>query len=341
MMALQSKHNKPYYAGDRQLTEMIRSLLDNKEKILTDVDLFESDSEKKSFQKLVDDFEDYYRKLHEQKNGTVTARKPVKGKKELITRLFCMMRDKIALVEKDLAVAEDIQRNLLPDRVPKIEGYDLAAYYHPSRQIGGDYYDFFPIGDNRLYFIIADVAGHGIPSSLVVSSMQAFIWSQIQEEKNLYSIVENLNKYLVKTMIGGKFVTLFLGGLQIKSGTLTYINAGHNPPYIIRESGKVEALGAGGPVVGMIDDASYISGYAVLDEGDILACYTDGIVESMNKNDTMFSERRFLKIIRTERKQHLIRIMLRLFNDLQRFCDGIPYGDDVTLLFMRKRTKRL
>ncbi|MCP4724401.1 MAG: serine/threonine-protein phosphatase, partial [bacterium] len=133
------------------------------------------------------------------------------------------------------------------------------------------------------------------------------------------------------------FVTLFLGGLQINTGTLTYINAGHNPPYIIRNNGKVDSLDPGGPVVGIINEAKYTSGYAKLGEGDILACYTDGIVEAMNKNDTLFSERRFINIIKGERDKHLIRIMLKLFNELQKFCAGIPYGDDVTLLFLRKR----
>lgn len=331
------RKKKQYYDGDKNLSEMIRCLLDNREKFLTDVDLFESKADRLSFQRLVDEFEEYYYKDKSAADLQKKTSKIIKSRSDLITRLLCMMKDKIELIEKDMSVAEDIQRNLIPDQVPKIDGYDIAAYYHPSRQVGGDYYDFFPIGDNRLYFLIADVAGHGVPSSLVVSSMDAYIWGQIQEEKSLYFIVENLNKFFVKTMIGGKFVTLFLGGLQINTGTLTYINAGHNPPYIIRKNGKVDSLDPGGPVVGMINEAKYTTGYTDLGEGDILACYTDGIVEAMNKHDTLFSDRRFINIIKKEKERHLIRIMLSLFNELQKFCDGIPYGDDVTLLFIRKR----
>ncbi|MCP4725343.1 MAG: hypothetical protein GY863_09920, partial [bacterium] len=122
MKSAQSKKKKPYYEGDKNLSEMIRILLDNREKFLTDVDLFESNSDKMSFQKLVDEFEEYYYKDLTIEKIKKKSTKISKRKSDLVTRLFCMMRDKLELAEKDMSIAEDIQRNLIPDRVPKIDG---------------------------------------------------------------------------------------------------------------------------------------------------------------------------------------------------------------------------
>jgi len=328
----------PYYIDDSYLAEIIFRLLEDRKKYLLDVDFEENPAEKQLFDKLVGSFYEHYTKRIKEKDFAYV---PVEEyeKCNLVSMLFMLMQKKIELYERELVVAEDIQRNLIPDKVPKINGYDLAAYYHPCKHIGGDYYDFYQISHNRLYFVVGDVAGHGIPSSLIVSSMQAFIYSQIQEEKSLHALIGNLNEYLIKTLITGRYTTLFIGSLAVNTGALNYINAGHNPPIIVRKNGEIEKLTKGGPLVGMIDGISYISGYTELQDGDLLAIMTDGVVEAMNEKDEEFSEERFIEIVKNEFDKPLLGIMLKLFNELRKHCNGVPYADDITLLFLKKLMK--
>ncbi len=324
----------PSYYGDKELSEIIMEILVHKDLFLKDPDLYESNEEKNNFASLAGDFEEYFVSNN---NGSYKEDFLASGNNSLVSTLLQMMRKKLNLIERNMIVAEDIQRNLIPKKVPDVKNFDIAAYYHPSKHVGGDYYDFYQVNDDRLYFVVADVAGHGIPSSMIVSSMQAFVYSQIHEQKSLHALAHNLNQYLVKTMIPGKFVTLFIGSLSLVTGALNYINAGHNPPYIIRADKSVEELLPGGPIVGMLAEAAYTSGYTELKKGDILGIYTDGIVETMNDEEEEYGEDRFIEVIKNLSDRPLLGIMLKLFNDLRKFSNNSPYMDDITLLFLRKK----
>ncbi|MFC1477502.1 PP2C family protein-serine/threonine phosphatase [candidate division KSB1 bacterium] len=333
-----TRKNTPVYMGDHDLAKILRHILSDPAKYALETDMYEESEDQRTLEKLAGDFEDYYLKLiREDDWKNKIAKEPLNKSDNLVTLLFSMMRDKIDGFAKDLNIAETIQRNLIPEKVPVLDAYEFAAYYHPSHQVGGDYYDFYETEDDRLYFVLADVSGHGVPSSLVVASMQAFIFGQIIEQKSLHAMIKNLNHYLVNNTVSGKFVTLFIGCLEIKSGMLSYINAGHNPPFLLRKDGTVEELKNGGPLLGMFDDVSFTSGAVELKDDDILTVFTDGVTEAMNEEDDEFGEERFLEIVERDRRKPLLGIMLQLFKAIRLFCNGVPYGDDITLLLMRKK----
>lgn len=322
---------------DSTLSGIILDILEDKDKYLLDVDLESDGEDLEKFEKMAEDFYSVVKtRAPGRLKNLVLQQKSISTEGSLVSMLLNMLCRKIELYEKDLVIAEDIQRNLIPEKVPRIDGYDLAAYYHPCKQIGGDYYDFYQLNHERLYFVVGDVSGHGIPSSLIVSSMQAFIYSQIQEQKSLHALIQNLNSYLVNTLITGKFTTLFIGSLALGTGALNYINAGHNPPVLLKENGDHELLTKGGPLVGMIEDITYISGYTELQDGDMLAVLTDGVTEAMNEEEEEFGDDRFLEIVKRESHLPLLGIMLKIFNALRRHCNGVPYNDDITLLFIKK-----
>jgi len=324
--------------SNNNIIDVIHSIMANKERILDDPDLDETAYDLTIYKSLITEFD----LLDRRKNETEEQRKKYEDQRNdekniLVSTLLDMMRSKIELFENELTIAEKIQKKLIPEKLPDIPGYELHAYYHPSKHVGGDYYDFHVTTEEKFYFLIADVSGHGIPSSLVVSSMQAYIYAQIEEQKSISSMIENLNRYLIHTLLAGKFVTMFLGVLDLKSGAIKYINAGHNPPFIIRKNGSVSGLKDGGPILGSFEDISFTTGSASLDNGDILALYTDGVVEPMNKQDEEFSEERFLSLVKERCDKPLIAIIIDLFRELREFCEGNPYQDDVTLLFIRKQ----
>ncbi len=318
------------------IVETIQVIFENRERILQDPDLENCTDNLIIFEQLLNDFEKNDRRSGQSReSASKYSAERDDSRNNLLTMLLEMMKSKIELFEKELSIAEKIQQKLIPEKIPEIPGYDLHAYYHPSKHVGGDYYDFHLTENGKFYFLIADVSGHGIPSSLVVSSMQAYIYAQIEAQKSISSLIENLNKYLIQTLLTGKFVTMFLGILDLESGGIKYINAGHNPPFILRKNGESEELKDGGPILGFFD-VPFNSGGAKLDEGDILALYTDGVIEPMNKEDEEFGENRFLEVIHKNNNEPLIALTLRLFQKLREFCQGSPYQDDVTLLFIKK-----
>ena len=323
-----------------EIVGIIQNILANKDTILHDPDLDEEPGHVHMFEELVGKFEQLdKRQFQSEEEQKAYETKRNAERNNLVSMLLETMRSKIELYEQELSIAERIQRKLIPEKPPDIPDYEIDAYYHPSKHIGGDYYDFHVTKDDRMYFVVADVSGHGIPSSLVVSSMQAYLYSQIEDQKSLNSMIKNLNRYLTTTMLAGKFVTLFVGCLELKSGIINYINAGHNPPYILRKSGESEQLTVGGPLLGMFDDVTFTSSYAHMRDGDILAAFTDGVIEAMNEEEEEFSEERLLGVVKENKDKPLRGIMLQVFKELRMFTNGQPYGDDVTLYFMRKNGK--
>lgn len=321
----------------RKILEIIDHIINNRERILAETDIEDTAKNFALFEQLINEFQKHNRRKYESEEEAQKFSELRNDKRNNTIRvLLDMMKSKIELFEKELSVAEKIQKKLIPAKIPEIPGYDLHAYYHPSRKVGGDYYDFFLSDDRKFYFLIADVSGHGIPSSLVVSSMQAYIYAQVEGKKSISSMIENLNSYLIQTLLAGKFVTMFLGVLNIDTGSIDYINAGHNPPCIINGKGEVRELKAGGPILGFFDDITFNTGKEVLQNGDLLALFTDGVIEQMNKDEEEFSHERFLSLIKENYNRPLLTITLELFKQLRLFCNGIPYQDDITLLMVKR-----
>jgi len=188
----------------------------------------------------------------------------------------------LADLDRELQAVGEIQRSLLPSELPRIEGFDLAAWYQTSARAGGDYYDFFPIGEKEWGTFIADVSGHGTPAAVLMAITHAIAHTRPGSPKPVAEVLAHLNTHLSKSYTpSGSFVTAFYATLDPDSGRLVYSSAGHNPPRLLRDGKIISLEEAGGLPLGILADQRYPEASATLRPGDVLVLYTDGITEAM------------------------------------------------------------
>jgi sigma-B regulation protein RsbU (phosphoserine phosphatase) len=204
--------------------------------------------------------------------------------------------------ESLIVEAQRIQQSILPSRIPQYAGYDIWGRTVPAEIVSGDFYDFIPVSDNILGLAIADGSGHGLPAALVVRDVYMGLRMATDRDFKIIRTLEKLNHIIHRGRLTTKFVSLFYGELET-GGILIYCNAGHNPPFLLRKSGKVEFLRNGGPVLGPTPDATYTRGYAQLEVGDLLCMYTDGIIEAHDRQDREFSTERLVRLVKTNRNR--------------------------------------
>ncbi len=185
----------------------------------------------------------------------------------------------------DMEQAAELQRKLLPGTAPSLEGYSLEGYNLPCRTVGGDYYDFVPYSDGRMAILVGDVSGKGMPAALLMSSLQTAVHLLAEDSPTPLAMVTRLNRSLCAKRLGNRFVTFFFGVLDPVTGALEYVNAGHNPPLLLRADGALEELGATGLILGIIPQAVYASASTVLAAGDRLVLFSDGITEAAPPTD--------------------------------------------------------
>ncbi len=230
------------------------------------------------FKKLTDEDVDYTRALFQ---ITILAYDNILFQKELIEK---------QKLEKELAIAREIQEKLLPRRV-SIENYDIFHYNLPSRYVGGDYYDIYKVDENKYLLCIGDVAGKGIPASLLMASLQSALRAIAYQKADLPSrMLATLNRLIIENTGGMNFITFFLALLKPSAGSLIYTNAGHNPPLLFKKTGEVRRLEKGGLVLGIMEVA-YEEGYATFEPGDVLVMYSDGIVEARKGEEEFGTDR--------------------------------------------------
>ena len=253
------------------IQELISLILNKKEDILEDHSIDDTVHKLGNFESLLDIFDKFDRRKEESDEIREKFKSKRDSKKNsLLATLLDTMRNKIDFFEQEMNIAREIQKNMVPREMPFAEGFDIQGFYQPSRQVGGDYYDMFATNDGMLYFVMSDVSGKGLPSSLVVASMQAYISAGVKNRKPLPDLLYELNNFLTEKLISEKYVTFFMGVLNLNDGYVQYINAGHNPPYIIKNNGsEIVELTNGGPILGMFEDISYITGSAMLGSGDL------------------------------------------------------------------------
>ncbi|MFH0778284.1 MAG: SpoIIE family protein phosphatase, partial [Candidatus Eisenbacteria bacterium] len=182
-------------------------------------------------------------------------------------------------IEEELKIARQIQASFLPSECPLIEGFDICGVNIPFEEVGGDYYDFIRIVENQMGVAIADVSGKGIPASLIMASFRASLRAEIRNNYAIRTIFRKTNALLYESTETGRFVTAFYGVLDTKNKVLTFSNAGHNPPILLRSGGGMELLSEGGTILGILPDSAYEERPISLGSGDVLALYTDGVVE--------------------------------------------------------------
>ena len=250
-------------------------------------------------------------------------------------RLFIETLEKQKL-EEEMALARDIQARLLPKTMPDLSNILLHGINVPSKQVGGDYFDIINIDSNCLGITIADVSGKGMGAALLMSNLQASLQSLVKENYSLDKLVGRINNVIYQNTDPEKYITFFYGQLDKKTLTFDYVNAGHNPPYLLHKDGTMDELSTGGIILGMMPDMPYEIGACQLKKGDMLMLYTDGVTETMTLEDEEYEETRLINFLtRTGLSKKPEEINNDLILELEQFADGAPQSDDITILTLQ------
>ena len=215
-------------------------------------------------------------------------------------------------------------------------GTDLAGFNAACRTVGGDYYDFFPYPDGRVAMALGDVSGKGMPASLMMMALHARVQVLAEEPGNLAAFMTRLNKATCAQCPSNRFITFFFCVLDTATGELTFANAGHTPPILVRASGEAQMLEGGGPVLGILPIALYAEQRVHLDPGDMLVLYSDGVTEANNAAYDEYGEGRFIEVLKRYREAPATAIVDAVTRALAEFAAGAPQADDITLVVARR-----
>lgn len=240
-------------------------------------------------------------------------------------------------MESELALATEIQQRFQPSGPPTVAGYEFQGISFSCYEIGGDYYDFIPRHDGTMLVGLGDVSGKGTSASLLMSSLHAAVHGQVAARTPLLELVTSVNEYLVENTPSNRFITLFLAELSPETGTLKFINAGHNPPLIARANGSIEQLSSGGLPLGLMGMSEYDLGEATLNAGDVLFIYSDGVSEANNIREEEFGMDRLTEVIRTNVARTASGIRDKVENALSDFTGTADPNDDITLVIVKRQ----
>lgn len=251
------------------------------------------------------------------------------------TRLYAEEAAKLRL-EEEMAMARQIQSRLLPRRLPSPAGLEIDAVNISSKQVSGDYYDVIERHDGRLAVVIADVSGKGVPASILASNLQAALRAQCDMCDSPGLLLERINRQVHASTDPQHFATLFLAMYDPATRHLVYSSGGHNPPLLVRADGRRELLSEGGLPLGAFDFGSYDEGRLVLEPGDLLFMYTDGLTETKGPDgDEDFGETRLGDLLHSERDQLLPDLFAAITRDLRRFSGRDDADDDITMIGLK------
>ena len=237
-------------------------------------------------------------------------------------------------METLLQEARQIQTSILPKRLPRFGTFDIAGRSDPAEIVGGDFYDIIPVSEQIVGIAIADASGHGLPAALQVRDIYTGLRMGVARDFKIVRTVERLNRIIHESRLTSKFVSLFYGELEL-SGNFIYVNAGHNPPLLVRER-EVVLLRQTGMVLGPSRDAAYSRGFVTLEIGDVLVLYTDGIVEATGATDEEFGIDRLKRVISDARGETAETILAAILQQVAKFTRGAVAQDDRTVLVIRR-----
>jgi phosphoserine phosphatase RsbU/P len=240
-------------------------------------------------------------------------------------------------LEEQMQIAKDVQSSLLPAHPPEIEGYDIADLCIPTFEIGGDYYDYIRLDDSNYAIVIADVSGDGIPAALIMSAFRALLHSQINSNNNPSEIMSVLNQQIPIVSRKRDFISVFYAILNFKEHICTYTNCGHNPPVLLRSSGKMELLEQGGAALNIIEDAKFDFDSVKLELGDQIIFYTDGVTEVFNSNSEEYGIERLKEIVRESREKSAGEIISNIVESTKNFSGTKLYRDDFTMVVLKRK----
>ena len=237
-------------------------------------------------------------------------------------------------LEQDLAKAAQIQAGLLPGVPPEVIGYSLSGSNEPCRAVGGDYYDF-EIENGRLLVALGDVAGKGTAAALLMMVLRVSLrghWG----EASLEDATKKINKTMCQNVTEGKYVTCFIANMDPETGRVVYVNAGHNPPLVVRVDGSVERLTEGGTPLGLFDSYEYDSGSVELTLGDTLLIFSDGVSETWNQDEEDFGDERLVNLVADRPEANAKELEVEILAALARYSGGAKAMDDRTLVVLKR-----
>jgi phosphoserine phosphatase RsbU/P len=231
--------------------------------------------------------------------------------------------------------AHEIQESFLPGVLPAIAGYDISVNTQSARFVSGDYYDVARLGNSTTAFCVADAAGKGLPAALLMSNLQGVLKSLMRDGLQPSDVCSRVNRFLFDVMPENKFVSFFYGALDSNAHRLTYCNAGHNPPLLVRSDGSVNELHSSGAVLGQFLSWPYGQNELLFDRGDTLLLFTDGVVEARDHQEEEFGEERIVKLTRELANHSAQSIQNALLQAVSRHC-GAQFQDDATLIVLQR-----
>jgi hypothetical protein len=250
-----------------------------------------------------------------------------------IERSYHALREKEQL-DREVRIAREVQQQLLPTSVPRLRGIELAGVCIPAIGVGGDYFDFLELDEHDVGLLVADVAGKGIPAALLMAGLQGSVRSLMRPGVKMADLATRLNQILFRSSPDSRYATMFVATYDTDTRVLSFSNAGHHPPIVVGERG-VETLREGGRPIGLFDDSVYRDATRRLEPRELLALFTDGIVEAPNRAGDEFGEERLAELLRECRELPLDEIVERVLDALRAWTEGTPAYDDVTLVLAR------
>ena len=242
-------------------------------------------------------------------------------------------------LESELELAQSVQKMLLPQEVPDIPGIEIAAYSRPAQIVGGDYFDFIEFSNGCHGLAIADVAGHGVSASLHMASIQALLRTLVPLNKSPSEVMNQVHKLFIHNIRFDTFVTFFIGAFDSSTKSLTYCNAGHQPPLILRKTKSKEKstvlLKPTGTAIGLVEKAEFGEKTIDLQKGDLLVLYTDGVTEAMNTDNQEFGRERLETLIQQVEGLPVQEVIQKIRLSLEEFSEGKPLTDDTTIVISK------
>ena len=252
-------------------------------------------------------------------------------------RLYAEHVERERQLEREILMARDVQRAMIPDAPPQIKGFDIAAQLEPALNLSGDFYDYIPLSPDRLGILIGDVAGKGIRAAMGMAAARSILRSVARRGGGLSRVLRDANLRLHRDLGRQLLLTLVYAVLDAKTKTLHYCNAGHNPPLLVKASGKSRALKTGGLLLGVFDKQQYKSETLHLEKGDVLFFYTDGLPEAHTPQPhrVEFGEKRTLDFLLEHRHLRSSAIIEAFLNHIKEFTAGAHQHDDLTLVVVK------
>jgi sigma-B regulation protein RsbU (phosphoserine phosphatase) len=242
-------------------------------------------------------------------------------------------------LESELELAQDVQRKLLPQEAPEIPGLEIAAFSRPAQIVGGDYFDFIDFSNGCHGLAIADVAGHGVSASLHMASIQALLRTLVPVNSSPAGVMGQVHKLFIHNIRFETFVTFFMGAFDSSSKTLTFCNAGHQPPLVLHKDKSkkesIEMLSPTGAAIGLVEEADFAEKTIELREKDLLVLYTDGVTEALNPQNQEFGRQRLVQLSRQVNDTSVKEAIQLIRQGLEEFSEGRPLADDTTIVICK------